>query len=94
MLYFAMYTVSLILKMTANILRNPAPDEPTVDVWIRHQTRVREAIAQAKSKNVAQGPGDSHDEWVGPWGREQTRFRQAIAQAKRENLGAKSCRVR
>ena len=93
MFYLAMYIVSVILKATANILRNPAPDERTVDAWVRQQIRVREAIAKAKPKSATQSPAASDDEWVDPWTRQQARLRQAIAQAKEENPTAKSCRT-
>ena len=57
-----MYIIPLILKATANILKNRAPDELSVDVWVRQQTPLREAIAQAKSKAPENSRVD--DEWL------------------------------
>ena len=92
MLYL-LIVMRLVLRMwkeTANILRNPAHDDSMVDAWVMQQTRLRQAIAQAKSKDAPTKPADPHDECVGPWVRQKMRLRQAIAQAKREHLAAKS----
>src|SRR5262245_32233646 len=89
MLYLAMHVVPLIWKTTANILGNRANDDSMIDAWDRQQTRLREAIAQAKSRNAAAKPADSDDEWVESWVRQQIRLREAIAQAKSRNAAAK-----
>ena len=87
MLYLAMLFISHVLAMTANALR--VQDESMVDAWIRQQTRLREAIAQAKSWNEPVTQAVSlDDEWIDPWIRQQDRLRQAIAQAKQDNVQA------
>ncbi|MET0216561.1 MAG: hypothetical protein ABW205_01350 [Burkholderiales bacterium] len=64
-------------------------EESMADAWIRQHQRVKEAIAQAQSKNAPTEPAHFDDEWVNPWSRQQQRLKEAIAQAKRRNLTVK-----
>ena len=89
MLYIVMYLVPLMWRTTANLLWNSPDDESMADAWDRQQTRIREAIARAKSEQPSAKPADTDDEWVGPWVRQQTRLNEAIARAKRQNQAAK-----
>src|SRR5215831_9330095 len=89
-MYLAMYLVSLACKTTANILATPAREDSMADAWIRQQARLKEAIAQAKSRNAAVEPAGADDEWAGAWARQQARLREAIARSKQENLAESS----
>ena len=83
-MYLAMYLVSVACKTTANILANSAQEDSMADAWIRQQVRLKEAIAQAKSRNAAVEPAGADDEWADAWVRQQARLREAIARAKHE----------
>jgi len=81
------HLVALTWKMLLSLLPNLADDDSTADAWVKQQTRLRKAIALAKSQNASAMPPESEDEWVDPWVRQQMRLKEAIARAKREGLG-------
>jgi hypothetical protein len=89
-MYPVMYLVSLVCKVTANMLTVPAQEDSMADAWIRQRERLREAIAQAKSGNAAIEPARADDDCVGAWARQQARLTEAIARAKHEHQAGSS----
>ena len=92
MFYLAMRLVARAWIRIANIERDHNDVDSMADAWMKQQTRLRDAIAQAKlgrnpvhsDDEEAAKPADPDDEWLGPWLRQQARLKNAIARAKRE----------
>lgn len=91
MFYLMQWLVSLVFDRAAQSRqhaqsRKPRDlDDESVNLWIRQQQRLKEAIARARQQNPPMLPGDLDDEWVNPWTRQQHRFNEALARAQQQN---------